>query len=363
VKNKFSSFSSIIWFTFIFLLLNTKRKQMMKRRIYLLLVTALCLFTACGGDDDEAVKQIRISNPEQLQQKAYAQEQTTGEFTFTADGSWTIKLIKDVYLSETGKEEEGDSFIWMRFFDSEGNWVNKGNAGTHTLRVRVDWNMYKKTRVAQVEIVCGDDKIIVTLTQYGTAKDGEIPVWEYMTNSNILDEWLLSRYDTNRNGVLSEEEAAKVSEINLPYSSGTAIEGRVYLGDFPNLKNVNLKGHNILTIKINTLALEKLDLSANQLKEIELDDKLQSLKWIDISDNSLATFRARSPMLETLFCQNNTNLEQLIILESKVLKYIDCSNAPELAYININWDMREKYLQLRDEFIKKDEHTAIRFLS
>ena len=133
------------------------------------LVTLICLvslvlvFCTCKKDST-----ITISNEKQLTQTAYADETTTGNgFTFTATSDW-VATVKE----STTTKNSGVSWIMLLCNSVE---TYNGSAGTYTIRIYLDVNYTGKPRSASIEIVSGNDKIIISVTQQGTTKDGEVP--------------------------------------------------------------------------------------------------------------------------------------------------------------------------------------------
>ena len=142
------------------------------KRIHLLSVSIACLallFTTCKKNEDDKVDNndaggLTISNTQETSQTAFADEETTGGFTFTAKSDWTANI----------KETKGNSVSWLKLLYN-GEEKYSGSAGTFKLEISIDENYTGQTRSASIEIVSGSDKITVTVTQNGTTESGEIP--------------------------------------------------------------------------------------------------------------------------------------------------------------------------------------------
>ena len=130
-------------------------------------------FAACDtSKDDEIIDKdasISISNKNDAKQSAFADEPSTGQgVTFTAKEAWSASV------KGAGSQSSSD-VSWIKL---TLNGVEKynGEAGTYTLVITVETNYTGAKREATVEIVCGTDRISITVTQDGKTKGGETPV-------------------------------------------------------------------------------------------------------------------------------------------------------------------------------------------
>ena len=130
-------------------------------------------FTACETEkDDEIIDKdasISMSNKNDAKQSAFADELSTGQgVTFTAKEAWSASV------KGAGSQSSSD-VSWIKL---TLNGVEKysGDAGTYTLVITVETNYTGAKREATVEIVCGTDRISITVTQDGKTKGGEAPV-------------------------------------------------------------------------------------------------------------------------------------------------------------------------------------------
>jgi hypothetical protein len=145
----------------------------MKKLLNIALVCATALgaatFTDCdkgGGDDGD--KQIELPNKNEEIQQGYADDETTGGFTFTAKSVWTATV------KETTTRAASSGVSWLRLL-YEGQEKYDGEAGTFTLAIEIDLNYTGTTRSATITITSGTDKITVTVTQDGKTNDGGTP--------------------------------------------------------------------------------------------------------------------------------------------------------------------------------------------
>jgi len=145
-------------------------KKMIKfRNLTNKLFALICLvgfaltFSACKKDGS-----VTISKEDQLTQTAYADETTTGSgFTFTATDNWTATVKETTTI-------KGSGVSWIKLL-CNGVETYNGGKGTYTMVISLAVNYTGNPRSANIEIASGNDKIIISVTQQGTTKDGEIP--------------------------------------------------------------------------------------------------------------------------------------------------------------------------------------------
>ena len=146
----------------------------MKRNTIRLTVAVMAMmvaFSACKKDEG-----ITMPNSEEITQTAYADEGNTGKgFTFTAKGDWTA-TVKEVKSSEA-------SWLKLLIDDKE---TYKGKAGTFTMVISLEANNTGVKRSATIEIVCGKEKITVSVTQEGTVQGGGTPDVSVIDLSSVI---------------------------------------------------------------------------------------------------------------------------------------------------------------------------------
>lgn len=143
----------------------------MRKLSHLLLMLLLPTFVSVGcsdnNGDDNGDKQIELPDRSELTQQGYADDQTTGGFTFTAKSAWRATVLETT-------ASRASSVSWLRLLYN-GTEKYEGGAGTFTLTIAIDPNYTGKTRTAAINIASGTDKITVTVTQEGTTENGETP--------------------------------------------------------------------------------------------------------------------------------------------------------------------------------------------
>lgn len=141
----------------------------MKKLNYLLLLIPIFLMSCSGDDGSGEGKQIGLNDLSQQTQQAYADEETTGGFSFTAHSSWTATVRET-----TPARSSSSGVSWLRLL-LNGTETYSGGAGTFTLAIEIDVNPTGATRSATITIKSGSDSITITVTQEGTTEDGEVP--------------------------------------------------------------------------------------------------------------------------------------------------------------------------------------------
>ena len=132
----------------------------MKGLKLLLLTFATLAITACSDDTTDEwhgdFGSIQVPDTRQLSQKIPA-GQTAGnsEIFFSTNDAWNSAITD---------ESRAEAPTWVR--------INHGDAaGDYDIRVETDPNTAEESRTAFIEITCGTNSILITITQSGT--DGE----------------------------------------------------------------------------------------------------------------------------------------------------------------------------------------------
>lgn len=140
----------------------------------MLLLPAFIL-AGCSDDDDNGGTQIEMPDQSEQTQQGYADDETTGGFTFTAKSAWTATVTETTSANRSAMPAtKASSVSWLRLLHN-GTEKYDGRAGTFTLTIEIAPNYTGKTRTATITVTSGTDKITVTVTQEGTTEDGETP--------------------------------------------------------------------------------------------------------------------------------------------------------------------------------------------
>lgn len=212
---------------------------------------------------------------------------------------------------------------------------------------------YDKEYEFQAYLTSGQTEVKSETMKARTGKMSSVPIADAAFKAYIL-----GKYDLDKNGKLSMEEAEKITrlEINTYDLQIQSMEGIEY---FKNLEYLKAVGHDdtrrggltTLDLSKNT-KLQTLYCSFNKLETIDFGGN-PSLKYIDCSSNMLYNVNEWDPKpdfnnltaLEYLDCHSN---EGLVVLlgGNDYLKYIDCSytvgqeyfgDCPSLEYLDISY--------------------------
>ena len=130
------------------------------------IVALAATFTACDKGGDDGDKQIVLPDKTEGTQQAFADDETTGGFTFTAKAAWTATVTETT-------ASRASNVSWLRLFYG-GEEKYSGGAGTFTLVIEIDENYTGATRTATITITSGTDNITVTVTQDDKTGEGEV---------------------------------------------------------------------------------------------------------------------------------------------------------------------------------------------
>lgn len=135
------------------------------KQIAILLLSMLLGLTSCSDGDDGKDEMLVISDPAQLEQTVYADEENgKGGVTFVAKEPWTARLRE---VKTRGKEAPGLTWLSLNQYE--------GPAGEFTLQITLAVNTTGETRTAEIDIVAGSTVITIRVSQAGTTEKGEVP--------------------------------------------------------------------------------------------------------------------------------------------------------------------------------------------
>lgn len=178
----------------------------MKKLLFVFL--AVSLLAGCSSSDDDNGK-ITLPNESEKTQSAYADDASTGGFSFTATADWTATVT----------ETRASNVEWLRLLNN-GNETYSGGAGQHTLTIELDPNYSGQTRTASIVINCDGEKITISVTQDKATESGIVPklisrviCHDHMNDeSHNYDDIYTFDYDTR----------GRVKTITLKYGSISA---------------------------------------------------------------------------------------------------------------------------------------------
>lgn len=149
---------------------------------------------------------------------------------------------------------------------------------------------------------------------------------------NFREELSWERYDANQDGILSDEEIAATTFMNVSSSSISSLKGIEY---FPSLQEL-ICGMNQLTsldLSRNT-SLTELECYSNRLKGLDLSNNI-ALTKVMCSDNQLTSLDvSRNTALKRLECDHN-QMKSLNLSGAAALKELFCQNN-QLASLDLS---------------------------
>ena len=210
------------------------------------------------------------------------------------------------------------------------SWVEATRNGDD-INLVISHNYSTNTREGEIIIFAtsGSQRVEkrVSITQYaegasegGSDEDFECPVFESL---------MLSNFDSNGDGRISETEAARVTEIDVAFTESDA-EEREYITSLKGIK----KFKNLQYLYCENNLIPTLDLSG-----------MEKLELVDCYYNDMVSLNVSNcPSLKQVYCYSNklsdlnisgsNNLELLQAYQNK-LKSIDVSGLKELVYFDV----------------------------
>lgn len=222
------------------------------------LLFLFAMMFSCSKDSPEPFPEVSIEvSPEKLDMGFEASEQS---ITVIANSEW------GVYSSQS----------WCSVFPGGGI------SGTTTLKLKIGLNEGKESRTAILTFKSGTYKKEFVVTQNYSLK-------EVAFTNNAFKEYCKQNFDTNRDGIVSLEEAALVTTIN---AQGLGISSMDGIESFTSLKTLNCSNNSISKLDISNLKkLISLDCSGNLLSELDVHSNI-ALETFNCTNNpSLATIR------------------------------------------------------------------------
>lgn len=158
------------------------------KHLFLFMLAALTILASCSEEKNEEGNPFVPPTQEQLTQRAYADNESTGGgFSFTAAAPWTATVndaqasVQAFALSKSAARTvggEGNNVVWLKLYNGNSE-AYSGGAGTITLHIKIDQNYTGERREAAITVRSGDNTFTVTVVQEGTKQDGsqnEAPV-------------------------------------------------------------------------------------------------------------------------------------------------------------------------------------------
>ena len=162
--------------------------------------------------------------------------------------------------------------------------------------------------------------------------------------SDVMFRGIISEFDTDGSGGLSQEEIAKVKKINVNYEGITSLKGVEYFSSLEvlqcwgngKLKDLDISKNTALKeLSCNNCSIEELDVSKNT-ELVKLSCSNNRLQSLDISNNTkLKELFCPDNSIQALNVKKNTALEKLYCYHLD-LQELDISKNPKLFWLECN---------------------------
>ena len=151
----------------------------------------------------------------------------------------------------------------------------------------------------------------------------DIPINESTFPDAVFRDYVTKNFDTDSNGVLTEAEREKVSQIFVNESGISDLTG---IGYFPKLSYLDCYGNNLTSLDMSgNPLLANLSCNSNKLTSLNVSNN-PALVTLWCENNSLTSLDvSKNPLLDQLYCQNN-QLTELNVSACTALEHLDCSN-------------------------------------
>ena len=176
---------------------------------------------------------------------------------------------------------------------------------------------------------------------YQCKKGNEFDLKVRISDNHFLKALINRGYDLNADSIISREEAAAVTFLNLNQANITDLSG---IENFTNLETLWCYNNTIQIIDLSkNKALKILDCSYNPIRYINFDNpKLEEincrdnqLTYLDLSKStSMKKLNCRNNLLKALDVSQNTSLKEINCIENR-LKVLDVSKCIYLEKIGL----------------------------
>ena len=161
--------------------------------------------------------------------------------------------------------------------------------------------------------------LLISAVGLAFAEEGVKIDWARFPDDTLRIE--VMRYDTDHDGILSAEEAEKITEIDVHEKEVETLRGIEYL---TGLKKLVCYENRLTELDVSrNLKLEILNCGENELTELDVSRNTE-LTGIFCTENKLAALDvSRNLKLESLYCWEN-ELTKLDVSSNTKLKYLSC---------------------------------------
>ena len=182
---------------------------------------------------------------------------------------------------------------------------------------------FEKFKQSDLYVDIGNEALMFSVLHFS---DGQIalPVSERLFPDDVFRDYVASTFDTDQNGLLSQNEIDAVTQIRFPgdfdhHIPIASLKGIEYFGNLTTLM-CQFSDLSALDVSKNT-KLEVLYVGQDQIRELELthNPKLRALSCVYSQLDNLDV--TQNPLLEYLYCSGNG------------LDWLDLTNNPKLLVL------------------------------
>ncbi len=161
---------------------------------------------------------------------------------------------------------------------------------------------------------------------------GEVAIDETNFPDEVFRQYVLNKFDKDKNKVLSEDEINAVTSIDVVYMNISNLTG---IERFPKLTDLNCNNTEIASLDVsNNTALKNLDCSWTGITSLDVSNNT-ALKNLDCNSTEITSLDvSNNTALQTLKC-NITGITSLDVSHNIALEYLDC-NSTEITSLDVS---------------------------
>ncbi len=280
------------------------------KRFYLLTLATTLTFTGCNKDDGVNPPPQNLA-VEQTHYTLSAVEERTATVSFTAPADWSLSVVYD----ET--EANAD---WLSVAPTGGA------AGLQTVQLSVRLNFGETTRTAYVDIVSGELRVRLTVTQDISDDTDFTTLFDKAFAQELQKQKII--FDAGKITLQDMENITAVTELDVSGSysnpgSLTSIQGIEY---FESLTKLDCASNQLTSLNVSgCTALTELWCNGNQLTSLNVSG-CTALTELWCGSNQLTTLNVRkNTKLWLLYCSGN-QLTALDVSGCTKLGLLDCAS-------------------------------------
>ncbi|WP_293666670.1 BACON domain-containing carbohydrate-binding protein [uncultured Parabacteroides sp.] len=311
-----------------------------------------CNFATTSGSNNQTISFTITANTSTQGRTAIVNIKTSSsliQITVTQEGQTEIApnlSVSPESLSVTAGDQTSSFSI-----SCNTNWTISSNqtwctpsvtsgSGNKTITCSIAANTQSQTRTAMMTVNAGNLSKTVTVTQEGKVEVAIINI----PDANFKA-YLIEKFDTDKDGEISEEEASIVTSIWCDTMSINSLQG---IEHFTSVLKIYCPGNKITSLDVSkNTKLRSLVCDFNQLASLNLGSN-PNLQEIWCARNELTHLDiSQCPNLRMIYCYANklTSLDTHnnvrftnISCDSNQIQSLDLSNNKELTILQCDWN-------------------------